>query len=524
MAKPKSADVAAQAAAFLAIFDSNKRSVGRFNPKDGRVHTQYREPSVQDWVEHLQGSTGVGCVPILDDGSCKWAALDLDNHGAEEDLPIAAVDEKIRASKLPLIPCRSKSGGIHCYAFFDKPQPAGRIRTTMARWAELIGYGGCEVFPKQSKLVVSQKDGGRALGNWINMPYMAGGDTVRFAFRDGKRLSAADFLDLVSRTRCTDADLDASLLFDHPQAPPCVQQLLLKGASSGQRNEALFNITVYLRRAFPDSYEGRARDLNGAIFDKPLPRTEMGRTIASAGRPDYSYRCGEEPIRSFCDRDTCIKRKFGINKDEYDQLAATQSLPIFSSLTKYMSEPVRWELTVDDTRISNIMTEVLLDWGMLRKTLAERLNKIYPQIKNQEWERILQPMMKELRIIDAPDDASVAGLVRARLREFALKANLQSKGEDIAERKDMLRGLPCVQLYQGERVIMFRAQDFVNYLKRTKAEALSGVNLWFAVREIGVGHTKLRAGDYNINAWFLPLDEVLKEDVKPSKPEFKTKL
>jgi hypothetical protein len=56
---------------------------------------------------------------------------------------------------------------------------------------------------------------------------------------------------------------------------------------------------------------------------------------------------------------------------------------------------------------------------------------------------------------------------------------------------------------------MFRAQDFVNYLKRTKSEELKGVNLWFAVKDIGVEHKRVRAGEENINIWYIPVKQVI---------------
>lgn len=512
-----------EAARLLKLYTSNARSVGRFKPADGKVHTEYRSPNKEDWIAHLESKIGVGCVPITDEDACHWAALDIDNHGADDDIPIGPIDEKIRASRLPLIPCRSKSGGVHCYVFFEKPQPAGRVRSIMARWSELVGYGGCEVFPKQSKLLAG-KDGGKQLGNWINMPYMGGDDTQRYAYRDGKKLALRDFIAYVEKNKCTDKDIEAAIVFDHENAPPCIQQLFIKGAAPGCRNEALFNITVYLRRAFPNDFEGKARDLNGAIFDKPLPRAELGRTIASAGRPDYSYRCGEEPIRSLCDKESCLKRKFGINKNEYDTLSATQALPEFKNLVKYMSEPVRWELSIGNSIIRNIPTDELLDWRSIRRMAAERLTKIFPIIKNQEWERLLQPLMESARVVDTPDEASVAGVIRSRLREFAQKADLASKGDSIDERKAMLRGLPCMQIHQGEKVVMFRAQDFISYLKRTKSEALQGVNLFFAVKEIGVYHTKLRVGEMNINVWMIPATEVDKEAMKPDQPKFESRI
>lgn len=483
------------------------------------MYTEYKACEEGDIDLHLEGRKGVGLVPILDDDTARWAAIDIDNHGQEEDIPIAPIDEIIIANKLPLVPCRSKSGGVHCYAFFKDPLPASKVRTMMTKWAETVGYPDAEIFPKQTRL--SGLPGKKQLGNWINLPYLAADETVRYAFRAGRKLTLDKFLDLAEKMRIEDTDLAGSVMQDHPQAPPCVQRMIMKGVASGYRNEALYNAVVYFRKARPEGYEKSASEFNHTVFDKPLGKSEFTRTVNSAARPDYGYRCNEEPIRSLCDRETCLKRKYGITSVEADKQEQINGLPVFSDVTKIMADPVRWEIKIDGVPVRGLGTAQLLDWRYMREAIAERLTKVVPMLKNQEWERILQPILAQARIIAAPDDASTSGIIRQRLREFAAKAHDLGMNRNIDDRKALLRGLPIIAQVDGQRSVVFRAQDFVSFLKRTKSEELKGVALWMAVRELGVGHNKMRVGERSINVWYLPHKEVM-DDV--DRPEIKAEL
>lgn len=501
------------------LYPSNLRSKGHFDPKTGKMHTTYVPLTADDWGRHLKGIEGFGGVPILDDATCFWAAIDIDNHGQDEDTPIAPIDEKLRLANIPLIPCRSKSGGVHCYLFLNKSLSAAKIRIQMGKWAAYLGYPKAEIFPKQASLRLSA--GKMALGNWINLPYLGGDLTERYAYWKGEKLKVNEFVELAERLKAAAFDLDSIRAAEHTQAPPCIHKVILHGVSQGNRNEAMYNTVIYLKRAFPDDYVERALTLNAEIFSKPLPGPEAKRTIASAGREECHYRCGEEPIRSLCDREECVKREFGIGKGKAEEVELGQFMPNFSNLVKYMTEPPRWEMHIDGQLITNISTEALFDWRIMRHTIAEKLTRVVPMIKAQEWERILQPLMTDCRIVEAPDDASVNGVIRARMREFASKVDLYNMGRDTADRLALLRGLPCVQVNEGERCVVFRSQDFIQYLKRTKSEELKGANLWFAVKAIGVRTCKMRVKDHTINVWLLPVEEVLAEisDVQPTKFE-----
>lgn len=522
----KAKPVGSPAERLYALFPGNTRSSGRFDPKRDRAFTEDSPLRVENFQDHIDGVIGCGAIPIQDDDACQFAALDIDNHGSDEDIPLRPFAEKIAALNLPLVACRSKSGGIHAYLFLDKPQPCTRIRVLMTAMAIKLGVAGCEVFPKQGKLVTG-KDGKRAQGNWLNLPYYEAEKTMRYAIVGDKKLELLEFLDYVEHHKVTEATLRGLSASEHPDAPPCVQKMYANGVAQGQRNEGLYAIAVYLHKAVGDDYTAKALEANQSVFAKPLPRAEAARTVGSAGKPDYGYRCNEEPCRSLCDRSTCLSRKFGITPADAERQDTVDALPAFTDLVKLVSEPVRWEVKIDTVKIGGISTEQLLDWREIRSLIAERLTKVVPMIKNNEWERILQPLMKDARIVDTPDDASINGVIRERLREFASKTDLMSKGTDKDDRKGLLRGLPVVQQVDGERCVVFRAQDFVNYLKRTKSEELKGVALWLAVKDLGTGHARMRIGGRegeNLNVWHLPVKAVVGIESKAEAPEFRSEL
>lgn len=59
------------------------------------------------YVAHLEGRAGLGIVPIRDDNTCMWGCIDIDNYTIDHNKLL----EKIRQLELPLVVCRTKSGG-----------------------------------------------------------------------------------------------------------------------------------------------------------------------------------------------------------------------------------------------------------------------------------------------------------------------------------------------------------------------------------------------------------------------------
>ena len=98
-------------------------TVGRIG-RNGKAESQskiVREPMTEKIVQgHIDGKQGIGAIPINEDNMCKFGAIDVDVY----DLNHKELQERINKLDLPLLHCRSKSGGAHLYVFLKDWEPA----------------------------------------------------------------------------------------------------------------------------------------------------------------------------------------------------------------------------------------------------------------------------------------------------------------------------------------------------------------------------------------------------------------
>ena len=149
---------------------------------------------------------------------------------------------------LPLVPCRSKSGGIHCFAFVKEAVPAALMKEKLGMFAALLGFGKSEIFPKQTEILAERGD----IGQWINIPYFNYKETDRYAYdKKARKLSIEEFFKVIDKVWFSAADFNAftvTLMSEITDGPPCLQTLITKGFSPGTRNDGLFNLAVYLKK------------------------------------------------------------------------------------------------------------------------------------------------------------------------------------------------------------------------------------------------------------------------------------
>lgn len=500
------------------IFKGNDRSFGQFISKTGNMFTKKEQVSIQDFEKHLSGEMGVGIVPVLGSGSCHWGAIDIDNHGSVQ-INTDAIVKLVYEKGLPLIPCRSKSGGLHLYLFGSEALPATLIRMILTKWATDLGYGTSEVFPKQASLRDNE------LGNWINLPYFDEKETIRYGIQYNntgiKKLTLSEFFDEVGKVSVTKKVLESFMVVGHEEAPPCIQSILKAGISGGKRNEAIYAMTIYYKKSSLGDYREEIYNLNTILFDKPLPLDEIKKTVNSASRRDYKYKCAEEPCKSYCDLDICLQRKWGISREDSNIIAG--GMPEFTNLSVVDTSPPMWELKVDGTTVL-LSTKQIRNFGFVAEAVMEKLFRVIPMMKNQDWLNILAGLMAVVEVIETPEDASIAGVLKVRLQEFLDKADFTVDGTDISERQLILRGLPVVQSIEGERIVAFKGPHFINYLKRTKSEELKGTDMWSALRSMGVGHKRMRIGTRGVNnVWYVKIDKYNRTALDPEyngpKPE-----
>ena len=248
------------------------------------------------WEKHLGGQQSLGIVPINEDNNCVWGAIDVDEY--QIDLKSLAI--RLAQQNLPLVLCRSKSGGAHIFIFLVEPIPASMLQRKLRQVAAAIGYGQAEIFPKQTKLLLERGD----RGSTLNMPYYGGENSTRYAYgKEGETLSPTEFLEYIDKIQLTSKELDkleASPLNEQhdwlDQAPPCIQHLVIQGFPKGTRNSGLFNVGVFLRKKFADDWEKRVEDINIQYMQPPLGAQEVLTVVKQLKRKDYFYRCNDQPI------------------------------------------------------------------------------------------------------------------------------------------------------------------------------------------------------------------------------------
>ena len=93
----------------------------------GRARLVRAKRSLATFEKHLSGEQGVGIIPINEKNSCFWGAIDIDQYPLDH----AAIVKTIHRQKLPLVVCRSKSGGGHVYLFLKESVPAETLQNKL---------------------------------------------------------------------------------------------------------------------------------------------------------------------------------------------------------------------------------------------------------------------------------------------------------------------------------------------------------------------------------------------------------
>lgn len=219
------------------------------------ARTLRKPATVEHWRKHLAGERPLGVVPIREDGTCLWGCIDVDVYDDDHR-------RTINTSPL-LVPCRSKSGGLHLFLFLKEPAPAAAVQVVLREAAEAAGLSGCEIFPKQARLERGD------VGNWMVMPYFGGtfGGKVQPQVgltADGRELSVEEFAALAEARRVAPEKLGtlAAGGGDYCDGPPCLEKLVLRGVPQGGRNKVLFNVGVYARKKHGDRWPDELEEAN----------------------------------------------------------------------------------------------------------------------------------------------------------------------------------------------------------------------------------------------------------------------
>lgn len=461
-----------QAERLLSVFIGAKSAhgtttVGRIG-RNGKAESKsmiIRSPLTVDLVQdHIDGKQGVGAIPINEENVCKFAALDIDVY----DLNHNELQAKIQKLKLPLMHCRSKSGGAHLYLFLKDWVPAANIRDYLTEMSIALGFSGCEIFPKQDTIIAERGD----VGNFINMPYFNAEMPQRYAFNAKcEALELDEFLDAVEEIRVTESELEG-LRFSGKRkyftdGPPCLEHLFADGPIDTPRNTCMYQCGIYAKLSEPDNWKSKLEEFNRTLCTEPLPSHEVINLGKSLDKKDWAYKCKEEPFKSYCDPTLCASRKHGIGNESPD-------MPSVGGLTIMLSEPRVYFMDVDGSRIQ-ISTEQLQNQVLWQRACMEQMNIMPPTVKPQKWQQMINQLMQDATVLEVPEEATVKGQFKEHLKSYCT-SHIRAMAPE-----EMEMGKP----WTDDGITKFKLEGLIDYLHHRRFKVDNRGHLIQMIRDMG---------------------------------------
>lgn len=456
----------------------------------GRAYTKTEPLIEQHYRDHLDGKDGLGVIPIMPDGMCWWGAIDIDDYKA----PLETLNKQMESMELPLVLCRSKSGGAHIFLFLKEALPALILRNKLFEFAAALGHPDAELFPKQVEFQDESE-----VGNWINLPYFEADRTTRYALKDGSPLSLDEFLEHAEAQSVTEKQLkefEPKLIDDLQDAPPCLQYLATVGVFVGQKDSSLFNYAVYCKMKYKESWEGELEIINQTYIHPPAKAETILKVIKPHRKKTYFYTCEQAPLKDFCNRELCLGREFGVGQSD-----GSPKINI-GILRKLETEPPIWYLIVEGHDVK-FDTMDLIDQNRFRKVCFESIDILPKKVKDNIWDRILQERLEKVEHINAPVDAGPEGQFLFHLQNFCTVGT-------VDDRDGLLRHRPWV-CEEDERTY-FQSADLIRYLNTKKFYAFNTNEIYTAIRSIGGENKTLKIKGKVVRVWHTPIFEKQTEE------------
>lgn len=424
----------------------------------------------EHYAQHLDPNREylLGIVPIDLDNLCNFAAIDLDEYQSGKELGIE-MRAKIDRLGLPLIPCYSKSYGVHLYAFFAEPVPADKARAFMRKCADSLGLNKkIEIFPKQDKISSDMT------GSYINLPYWKSRQ-CRAVSASGGEYSLDEFLQEVAAVELYENELDKveereteddgssdEILKD---APPCVVTLISDGIGAGERSNALTNIAIFAKKRSQQvesfDWEGWLSEINFQYCSPPMKTVDLAQIIRSVSRTDFAYLCKQQPMAGVCDKEACLKRRFGVgggNKESADECA----FEIFS-ITKILASPPYYMVRLtgyEDQEIKMTSMHLTQPRNFVR-AVFEQIDTIFPTPKASTLAEMINAITvkKEentFKIEDAPEEMEDISAILSMLEDW-IKDHIATK----PSKEELQSNNP---IYINDKVV-FRGRAFLSFMK-----------------------------------------------------------
>ena len=415
-------------------------------------------------LKHLNGDFGVGVCPVNAEGKCWFGVIDIDFYQSK----IKRVLRFIKEYQLPLLPFRSKSGGLHIYLFLSKAVSAKTMRETLNQIVYyfsldmIYGKAKVEIFPKQDKA--------EGFGSSVTLPYFNAEHPYTYLLDlDGNPVPFRESLDYIQHHfTSVEAVKDVLEHLPYDDAPPCIQRILISEEVGGEdtgRNNFLYSFAVYAKKKWGNGFEDYVKEINEK-FECPLEDAVVEQTCTSVREHEYVYKCKDIPCNSFCDKPTCRKREFGLGRDkghftgiDYGQLYRYKTAEPYYIWKLRLQGQEEWKDVIFKDE------GYLLDQRNFAKMCIRYLNSAPMIVGTNDWNAILNSVLPNVVDVEVKQESDTSGLSMLRNAFINYLSNKQARRDMPYQIKV---GLCVRQTVNKESKYFFTHIGFSEYLRNQK--------------------------------------------------------
>ena len=381
-----------------------------------------------DYRLHLHGKKSIGIQPCDDNGLACFGAIDIDPK-VYKDLDIKKYLDIIQEKELPLIPIKSKSGGLHLYLFTKEFVKAKVIRDFLEQVLFLFKLPiTTEIFPKQTKLG-SDTNGNKVNGNFINLPYFNKSERVALD-PSGKEMSLDLFLKVVEINKADIEKLEnisndlirkelTGGAEEFKDGPPCLE-ILSKNKMKDGRDRFLYNYMVMAKKKYPDNWgkmvlkAGR----NYFEFDQIWTDDYIEKKIKHWEKQEKGHTCHDDLLAPVCIKSECVKRKFGIISDK------KINWPLMTNLIKVDFKPdPEYYFTVEREDGETVQVHAkdvnkIKDQQELRGLIMAQADFPPPPIKGMDFFEIQKALFSTIDTVQPAPGTTPMEILKKHLKDY----------------------------------------------------------------------------------------------------------
>lgn len=399
-------------------------------------------PTVERWLAHLDGTTPLGVRPVRKDGACRWGVIDSDDY----TIGLPEIVASVKKNDLPLVVCRSKSGGAHLFLFATDWVTQATMHEALTACRRVLRLAKGETFPP--------RDGP---GNWLNMPYFGGDQSDRHGVKpNGLAMSVPEFLSAVEAKQVFPHKLEQIAAREGPPGAGNADRRATDAGEGCHRARRALDRFADELSATPEGSRatllyGRAKDMGRMVGARWIEENEVIARLVEAGVASglTSFEALGHIRRGIAD---------GIKEPPEEEPDADRYPTIERIVVLVGGEEETWRLTLAEGGDITLPVREVMHYYTFNTRCAARLRVSFRQLKNDAWSDRINEALRHATEEQVPRDETPEWVFFEQLYSFCMDKHRANSIDEI------ILGKPWQD--EDEDRVYFTVSDLQSHLAR----------------------------------------------------------